>query len=609
MPPGPTSVRLRAAGHAAAALLAIGLLPPLASLGTLAAVLAAGLFVLACWRPAASLLIVAALFPLTPIALPMFGVAPSAADGMLTAVLGGAFAHAAFHPSERRAPQSMAFAAAALAVVIVASMGVQVALEAVRTTPAGLRPYLLDLWRTFYVTPVALVAGVQAVAFAALAVVSARVASDPQERQRLIRMTLAGGIAVGCLSVGRALQIALRTATGLSALPRILTSVRISRPFSDPNAAGSYYVMLLVPAVLIGASARGRSRAAWLAAAAVLAFGLWTSGSRAAVLVALGTLAVAGTLRQAPRLRTRLLAAGGAAAAIALVLLAFPNPILTRTVSSAIGIRAEMARVAVKLWETDPWIGVGAGTFYDRSAEFITDPLVKNLYGRENAHNNFLQILAELGLLGLFSFGLVLWSASPRARDIDPVSAGLGAFLLTCLAGHPLLLRTVAVPFWILVGVAAARSAEARDRRVARVLAIAIALATIAAVYPSYRTERARMNLEHLGSGVSAWEIGADGVRFRTMTGSARVFAPRATGQIAIPLRASATAALPVTVSIMIEGQPADRLEISTDWRIERLQVPSENGPAFLSVDIEARDARGRPADVDVGRVNAVDVR
>jgi hypothetical protein len=117
MPPGPTSVRLRAAGNAAAALIAIGLLPPLASLGTLAAVLAAGLFVLACWRPAASLLIVAALFPLTPIALPMFGVAPSAADGMLTAVLGGAFAHAAFHPSERRAPQSMAFAAAALALV------------------------------------------------------------------------------------------------------------------------------------------------------------------------------------------------------------------------------------------------------------------------------------------------------------------------------------------------------------------------------------------------------------------------------------------------------------------------------------------------------------
>jgi O-antigen ligase len=598
-------------GHAAAALMAVALLPPLASLGAAPIIMAIAVAAAAAAAPAVALLGVTAFLPLAPTALPIAHIAPAAADGVLIAVAGGLLARAAVRPFEAPAPHAFAFASAAFAVVVAASLGVQIALAGVLVTPDGLLRYLIDTWRTLYIRPADMppaVAAVETIALLALAVRAAGWASKADVRASIVRTAVASGAASGLLCAARALQIALRTGHAMRALPEILTSVRISGPFSDPNAAGSYFVMLLVPAVLSAAAAKGWPRAGWLAASLAIAFGLWTSGSRAAVLVALAALGVGAIARSTPRLRTRLIAAAGALAITALVLFAFPNPILTRTVSGALGIRAEMAKVAVKMWQTDPWIGVGIGTFYDRSGEFITDPLVKSLYGRENAHNNFLQILGELGVLGLLSFAAILWTAAPRPRGIDAVSAGLAAFLVTCLAGHPLLLPEVAAAFWTLAGVAAARNASAHESRAIAPLTGFVAIASIVAVLPSYSTERAVMNLEHLGSGVSAWQIGSDGVRYRSMLGSARVFAPRATGQIAIPLRAAA-AGLPVTVSVAIEGQPADRVQLSSEWRVERLQVPSADGPAFLSVDIDARDSRGEPAQVDVGRVNAVDVR
>lgn len=602
---------LQSVVHAAAALLAFGLLPPLVSLGVTPLFLAVAIAVAAVATPAGALLVVTAFIPLAPIVLPAAKMPAVASEGILIAFVGGMFVRAAIRPSEAPAPRAFAAAAAALAVVVAASLAIQIALAGVLVTSAGLLRYLQAIWWAFYDRPsdMPAIVSVQMVALIALAVRTAGWASRTDVRASITRTAVIAGTAAALLAALRALQIALRTGHAMRAVPEILTSIRISGPFSDPNAAGSYFVMLLLPAVLIAASSAGRKRAWWIAAALALAFGLWISGSRAAVLVALAALAVWAVVRRAPKRRTRYLAAAGAFALTALVLFAFPNPILTRTVSGALGIRAEMARVAVKMWETDPWVGVGAGNFYDRSAGYITDPLVKSLYGRENAHNNFLQILAELGVLGLLAFLTLLWTAAPRLWDTDAVSAGIGAFLVTCLAGHPLLVPEVAAAFWILAGVAASRNAPAHGGRAIRFFAAATACAAIAAALPSYRVERAAMNLEHLGSGVSAWQIGVRGVRYRTMAGTARVFAPRSTGQIALPLRAASAASLPVTVSIMIEGQPADRIQISTDWRVERLRVPSDDGPAFLAVDIDARDARGLPARVDVGRVNAVDVR
>ncbi len=85
---------------------------------------------------------------------------------------------------------------------------------------------------------------------------------------------------------------------------------------------------------------------------------------------------------------------------------------------------------------------------------------------RENAHNNFLQVLGELGIVGFVPFVWALWAIarvvarSSRAGTLPAPAlggaAGLAAFVLTWLTGHPLLIFEVATAFWLVLGAVAA---------------------------------------------------------------------------------------------------------------------------------------------------------
>jgi lipopolysaccharide/colanic/teichoic acid biosynthesis glycosyltransferase len=124
-----------------------------------------------------------------------------------------------------------------------------------------------------------------------------------------------------------------------------------------------------------------------------------------------------------------------------------------------------MWRTALRLFGEEPLLGVGLGTF-------------PRLYGRdtpgqrpENAHNFFLQTLAEAGLAGLLALtllaGSVVLAMRPyvrgtrrRARRLAlGLAVGLLAWLLTSITGHPAL--TVSNQIWLgsalAVGLAALR--------------------------------------------------------------------------------------------------------------------------------------------------------
>ena len=64
-----------------------------------------------------------------------------------------------------------------------------------------------------------------------------------------------------------------------------------------------------------------------------------------------------------------------------------------------------------------PVFGIGLGEFYQRSGEFSSPELLALFppAQHENAHNNFLQILAETGLTGLAAFVVLLTAALYRA--------------------------------------------------------------------------------------------------------------------------------------------------------------------------------------------------
>src|SRR5262249_20050857 len=127
--------------------------------------------------------------------------------------------------------------------------------------------------------------------------------------------------------------------------------------------------------------------------------------------------------------------------------------------SESFGVRLHMAGIALRMTQQHPIFGIGLDQFRRGSQYFITPDFIARFPQAavgENAHNNFLQILAELGAVGLIAFG---WLLAPLARSIGrgsmafvALTGGVLAFLLTCLLGHPFLIVQVLWLFLLAVG-------------------------------------------------------------------------------------------------------------------------------------------------------------
>ena len=104
--------------------------------------------------------------------------------------------------------------------------------------------------------------------------------------------------------------------------------------------------------------------------------------------------------------------------------------------------------------------------FRQASHAFITPELIAAFPATavgENAHNNFLQILAGLGVTGLAAFLWLLAAAGRSLRGARAAAAagqpaqlalagGVLAFLISCLGGHPFLITEVMWMFMLALG-------------------------------------------------------------------------------------------------------------------------------------------------------------
>lgn len=437
-------------------------------------------------------------------------------------------------------------------------------------------------------------------------------AADPQRRQGLMRALVLGAAAAALLNLGRLVGLALSEEHSWTAFRTYLQIVRVNIHHSDLNAAGSYFAMML----LFALGLTRRAPLLGLSCAAAIAAGLWLSGSRTALVAVFIAMAGAAVGGFAGRRYVRLAIVAGvivAGAAAVLILTKAPMDRHVATPSLALTIRGRLARTAVAMTAAHPVFGVGPGRFFDLSERYANGPYYEGERGRvvkENAHNNFLQVLAEFGVPGLLLF-LSILVLSLRGVGNDPVpecsglAAGIGAFLVTCLGGHPLMTPHVAFPFWMALGLSAARSGPGAtsDRRLRWAGGLLLLLLAASLPYRIASSTR-QANVEHTAMGFSLWQRNPDGSRYRWAGGRSTFFIPSSAHTVQLSLQHSTTTYPELEIRVLLNGREANRVFLKRDEeRWIRLALAKRIRDPFYRIDLEAY-VPGATAPIDVQATN-----
>jgi hypothetical protein len=291
--------------------------------------------------------------------------------------------------------------------------------------------------------------------------------------------------------------------------------------------------------------------------------------------------------------------------------------------SGSLPARVLMWQAALKTLAARPVFGVGVGQFPYRVAAFHPDAALSANFGliRFNAHNQFLEVAAELGVIGglLFvgMFAAVLWRAwkafrTSRDPALGGAIAGVVAFLITCLAGQPLLYNLVAFPFWMVMGVLLAggdRSAESADaqptpasrrlwRRVTAGFMIVLAMSIPVRVWQG----KDGVNFALAAYGFSGWYEPSDGRHYRLVRSDGTFFTYPHARWLKLPIRRDVEAGRNrLEVDVSLDGRRARTLTLADDeWQTVEFMIPADANRRFRRIDLAVRAPAGVAAQIRV---------
>ncbi len=462
----------------------------------------------------------------------------------------------------------------------------------------------------------------------------------PSFGRRLLGTLTIAAVGTAVLSVGAAFQ--LSSTEGRSLLSVVQTS-RIAVHVTKVNTAASYFVLFIPVLIGLGVwSAQSRPRrpsmraVTWTAAAVgggLLLAALWLTGTRSALLagvvVAAGASVYALTRGRRRPLTWRSAVAIVIACSMVVAVLGLGFYMRTAALESAsmargsFPVRLLMWRAALTTLTARPLFGMGIGQFPFRVTEFDPNAALPANVGlsRFNAHNQFLETAAELGVIGgvLFvaMFAAILWRAwnafrTSRDPALGGAIAGVMAFLITCLAGQPLLYNLVAFPFWMVLGVllaagdlaaeaACAQPTPAGRRLWRRVIA---GFVIVLAVSIPVRVLQGKdgVNFALAAYGFSGWYEPSDGRHYRLVRGDGTFFTYPHARWLKLPIRRDAEAGRNLLeVDVSLDGRRARTLTLADDeWQTVEFMIPADANRRFRRIDLAVRAPAGVPAQIRV---------
>jgi O-antigen ligase len=285
--------------------------------------------------------------------------------------------------------------------------------------------------------------------------------------------------------VAGALFAAVIGLLGIYGTSASVNDARLSGGFDDPNELAAVLVPAMVLASFAFVALPGRaSRWAYAAAAVVMLYALAQTDSQAGLIA----LAVALLLAVVLGGRARPIIAVGVVAflfAAASYYTFVTKPVAIETISSEnnVGGRESLWSVATHVVRDHPVAGVGAGNFVIAEPEYafrdINLPRVDLVVRPELAHNSYLQVLAELGFVGLAAFLSVIGGsllAALRAarafamsgdRELDLLSRGFLVGTIAMVVAYFFATNQYEKQLWLLLAVGPALLAVARSRNYA----------------------------------------------------------------------------------------------------------------------------------------------
>ena len=267
--------------------------------------------------------------------------------------------------------------------------------------------------------------------------------------------------------------------------------------------------------------------------------------------------------------------------------------------AGSLAFRRSFNEASLRMWASRPVFGVGIGQYRLWSAHYFS-PELRRSYPRENAHNSFMQLGAELGLAGAGALGFLAWvvlTALGRRQEgalrMDGVRAwaiaGAVAFLISCAGGNHLLIPAVVYPFALTLGL----GVGARERPVRtgsdRGLTLAAAVVLAVSVPGRVAAETTHIEIDRVTWGLYDTEVDPRGTRFQWTAGNAALFVRSEACEVVLPIRALLVGPnrREAGVVIGIEGRPGLPVVLADgNWHEYRFQFPARSDPPFRRIDL-----------------------